>query len=314
VIILKLDRLVSILVILLRKERVQAKELAERFGVSVRTILRDVDAINLAGIPIVTYQGVNGGIGIAEGYRLDKSVLTSDDVAAILTALNGISSTIPDSRHEILVEKFRNTLSPPQLEMLDMKTKQLVIDLSPWGGKGEDGKRLSAIRKAIEDHNLIEFTYINFQGISSSRTVEPYSLVLKGQKWYLYAWCMLREDFRFFKLSRIRDMNVLNRAYILREVPIEDSPWNEEWHRSENLIEIELLFERNMEAVVCEWFEQDLQICDDGRIMVNTEFPENNWLYGFILSFGTAVEVVSPPHIRRIISQIGEQIYKKYLE
>ena len=129
---MKLDRLVSIIVLLLRKERVQARELAEIFEVSVRTILRDIEAINLAGIPIVTYQGANGGIGIAEGYRLDKSVLTENDMSTIISALRGIDGTIPDSRYGILMEKLRNALPSSQLEALDAKVQQLIIDLSPW--------------------------------------------------------------------------------------------------------------------------------------------------------------------------------------
>ena len=109
---MKLDRLLSILVVLLRKQRVQAKELAEMFDVSVRTILRDVDAINLAGIPIVTYQGINGGIGIAEGFRLDRSVLTSEDMAAIISTLKGIAVTIPDSREEIVMVNWKIPCHP----------------------------------------------------------------------------------------------------------------------------------------------------------------------------------------------------------
>ena len=115
---MKLDRLISILVILLRKKRVQAKELAQMFGVSVRTILRDVDAINLAGIPVVTYQGINGGISIAEGYRLDKSVLTSNEMAVIISTLKGVACTLPDSEYKILIEKLKNILSSSQNENL----------------------------------------------------------------------------------------------------------------------------------------------------------------------------------------------------
>lgn len=128
---MKIDRLVSILVILLRRKRIQAKELAQMFEVSVRTILRDVEALNLAGISIVTYQGANGGIGIAEGYRLDKSILTEDDMADIIATLKGAAKTLPDRRHEILMEKFKSILSSSQLEAVNSKANQLVIDHSP---------------------------------------------------------------------------------------------------------------------------------------------------------------------------------------
>ncbi|MDD2511132.1 MAG: HTH domain-containing protein, partial [Syntrophomonas sp.] len=114
----KIDRLVSIIIVLLRRERVQAKELAEMFDVSVRTILRDIDTINLAGIPIITYQGVNGGISITEGYRLDKSVLSADDMATLISTLKGVAASIPDSRFDVLAEKLKIPYQRPSSSYL----------------------------------------------------------------------------------------------------------------------------------------------------------------------------------------------------
>ncbi len=309
---MKLDRLLSILVILLRKERVQAKELAEKFGVSVRTILRDIEAINLAGIPVVTYQGAYGGIGIAEGYRLDRSVLTSDDMAAIISALKGMAGTIPDSRHDILVEKFRNSLSSAQADILDSKINRLIIDLSPWGNHELLKERVTAIRNAIEECREISLIYTDANGTQTQRTVEPYSLLLKGQKWYLYAWCLLREDFRLFKLSRIRGMEVLTTVFHPREMALEQQLWETNWPGPYNLVEVELLFEVEMANLLDEWPVAAVAIQDDGRFLVKSVLPEDNRLYGFLLSFGTGVEVISPPHLRSILAGIAEEIYKKY--
>ncbi|MBA1334198.1 MAG: Transcriptional regulator, DeoR family [Firmicutes bacterium] len=309
---LKLDRLISILVVLLRKERVQAKELAEMFGVSVRTILRDVDAINLAGIPIVTYQGVNGGIGIAEGYRLDRSVLTSDEMAAIIAMLKGVAGSIPGSRHEVLLEKLKNIMSKPQLDTLKSKTDRLVIDFSPWGGNEHLKDKIAVINKAIETLKVVEFEYTDSNGLRTNRKVEPYSLILKGQKWYLYAWCLMRQDFRLFKLSRIKELTVLEVCYDPRDVSLEELPWDNEWQKPENVVELELAFEKEMEGIAEEWFGEDLVRLEDGRVMVRAMLPENNWLYGFLLSFGMGVEVISPPHIRTILAEIGAGIHKKY--
>lgn len=310
---MKLDRLISILVVLLRKERVQAKELAEMFGVSVRTILRDVDAINLAGIPIVTQQGVKGGIGIAEGYRLDRSLLTSDDMAAIITTLKGIAGTITDNRHEILLEKLKNTLSSTQLQALTAKTNQLVIDLSPWGGNEQQKNKIAALRKAIESCREIEFLYTGADGMKTKRTAEPYTLVLKGQKWYLYAWCLLRQSFRLFKLSRMKELVILETSYQPREVAPDQLPWEREWQQAANMVELELLFEKELESIVEEWFGEEALRCEDGRIMVRAQFPENNWLYGFLLNFGTGVEVLNPPHLRKTLAEIAAGIHQKYL-
>lgn len=309
---MKFERLIAILVMLLRKERVQAKELAEKFGVSVRTILRDVEAINLAGIPIVTYQGAKGGIGIAEGYRLDRSVLTEDEMAAIITTLKGVSGTLPDSKHEVLMEKIKSILPALQLQNLNSKVNQLIIDLSPWGGNQNLREKIGDIRKAIENLSEIYFTYLDAAGKRTSRKVEPYSLILKGQKWYLYAWCKCRQDFRLFKLSRVKELTVLPTFYQPRELSLDQLSWEREWKKPENMVSLELSFEKEMESIVDECFGEGAVKKEDGRIMVAISLPENNWLYGFLLSFGVGVEVISPPHLRRRLAEIAEGIAKKY--
>lgn len=307
---MKTDRLVAILVMLLRKERVQAKELAEKFEVSIRTILRDVEAINLAGIPIVTYQGANGGIGIAPGYRLDKSVLTDDEMAAVITTLKGIDGTLTGKTHEILMEKLKNTLNASQMAQLNTKMRQLVIDLSPWREDAYTKEKLAVIRNAIEESKNLEFTYTDLQGTKTTRTVEPYSLILKAQKWYLYAWCSLRNSFRYFKVSRTKTLAETGATFSPREVTDESAKEGAQWKPVDNMVPLDLLFTQKMEPIICEWW--DLQKCEDGRIMAKAVMPDNYQTYGFLLSFGNQVEVVSPPHVRKALGQIAKEIYQKY--
>lgn len=311
---LKLDRLVSIIVVLLRKEKVQAKELAEMFEVSVRTILRDVDAINLAGIPIVTYQGANGGIGIAEGYRLDRSVFTSDEMASILSTLKGVSDSIPGSKHEVLLEKFRNVISPSQIELLNTKSNQLIIDLSPWTGNEQLKERLKVLEKAISERRIAEFAYLDTYGARTKRTVEPYSLILKGQSWYLYAWCLLRKNFRLFKLSRVRELEILKDSFLPKEISIERLELESEWKSHEKEIEIKLLFDRELANVVEALFGEDVEKQEDGRTLVRMSAEENFQFYGYLLSFGPGLEVLEPVHLRKKLSDAAMQIYKKYSE
>lgn len=309
---MKLDRLVSILVLLLRKEKVQAKELAELFEVSVRTIYRDIEAINLAGIPIVTYQGVNGGIGIAEGYRLDKSVLTEDEMSTIVSTLSGIAPTMPDKKYEIIMEKIRNTIPSKLLENMDSKVKQLIIDFFPWGSGKLLKESISIIKKAIEKHNLIQFNYIDFSANKTVRTVEPYSLVLKGQNWYLRAWCQIRQDLRIFKLSRIKDLTALQDKFEPRKIEFDHINFDTEWKYSGKTVNLQLLFDKEIENIAFEYFGDSLEKQNDGKLLLKTVMPEGYWLYGFILSFGTGVEVIDPPHIRMAIADISKKIYKKY--
>lgn len=309
---LKLDRLMSILVVLLRRERVRAKELAEMFEVSVRTILRDINTLDLAGIPIVTYQGLGGGIGIAEGFRLDKSILTGDEMATIITALRSLTTTISSSKHEILIEKFKNTLSTTQANLLNSKVNHFIVDLSPWDVNPQLKEKVDALHQAIENCREICFTYTDSEGVRTYRTIEPYSLVLKAQKWYIYGWCLKRKDFRLFKLARTKDLVVTDKVFLPKDVSLEDFPWERKMSQTDNMIELQLIVEKEMITIAEEWFHTEGILQDDGRLLLSVMLPESNWLYGFLLSFGTGLEVIHPPHIRRNLAKAAGEIQKKY--
>jgi predicted DNA-binding transcriptional regulator YafY len=311
---MRLDRLISILVVLMKKERVSAKELAEMFGVSTRTILRDIDTIDMAGIPIVTFQGTNGGIAIAEGYKLDRSVFNHDEIAAILSSLKGVARSLHDVKHDLLVDKITSVVNKSQGNRLNMKANQLIIDMSPWGGNDYLKERLSLIRSAIDQNRLISFNYINSSMSRSERRAEPYALVLKGQSWYLYAFCLLRNEPRLFKLPRISDLIVLDEGFEPRNMPADNLPWEEEWAHPRNLTEITLLFDAFMGNVVRETFGDMAEECGEGRFIVKIKLPVNNWLYGFILSFGPGVEVLEPVYLRKILREMSEKIALRYAD
>lgn len=310
---LKTERLIAILVTLLSKERIPAKELAEKFEVSVRTILRDVDAINLAGIPIVTFQGANGGIGIAEGYRMDKSVLTGDEMAAVISTLRGIDGAVSSNKSGILQEKLKNTLTAPQVEKLDAKLNQLVIDLSPWQNDDQTKEKLASIFKAIDETQELELTYIDSEGRQTLRRVEPYSLILKTQNWYLYAWCFLRSSFRYFRVSRIKQLLITGNRFTPRKIIPHDLQDRQVWYKAGNKVTMELAFLNELENVVSQFFPENITGLRDGRIIVKAALPQNRGMIGFLLSFGAGVEVLNPPHIRRMIAEAAKEIYQQYI-
>jgi predicted DNA-binding transcriptional regulator YafY len=310
---MKLDRLVSIITVLLRRNRISARELSEMFEVSVRTILRDIEAINMAGIPIVTYQGSGGGIGIAEGYKLDKSVLTGDEMASLITSLRGVASTLVDPKLGILLDKIRNTIPQSQLEAVNLKTSQIYIDMSPWGGNSRLKSSLELLRRAIEQQREVSFAYIDSDGRRTERIVQPYTLVLKGQGWYLHGWCKLRNAFRLFKIIRARDLQQLDSTFTRMEstgaLPTPDS---DSGYDRRNAADLLLVFDNSAENIVLEWFgDGDIEYLD-GKLFVRACFPENNWLYGFLLSFGPALEIVEPKHIRQMVADMALAVYQKY--
>ncbi|WP_442603209.1 helix-turn-helix transcriptional regulator [Paenibacillus sp. KN14-4R] len=310
---MKMDRLLGIIMLLVNRKLVQAKDLADMFEVSIRTIYRDIDTINQAGIPVITYQGVNGGIGIAEGYRLDKNLLTNNELAAIVTALQSVSSTHHSADNQILLEKMSSMIPDTHAEAFHFKTKQLFIDFAPWGQNQWLEDKIKLLKEAIEQLRTVFFTYCSANGDLTSRKVEPYTLVLKSQKWYLYAYCRERHDFRFFKLFRMKDLKIEDTGFIRENIVIEDLPWDNRKSDSGVRSQIKLRFDEKVKHLAEEWFGvESLLAVEGGKYEVQASFPEDNWLYGFILSFGPNVEVMEPEHLRKKIKSIVGEIQALY--
>lgn len=293
---------------------VQAKELAEKFEVSIRTIYRDIDAINAAGIPVVTYQGTNGGIGIMEGYRLDRNMLTNDELATIVTALQSIYSSIGKEEHHILMEKINSVVSPADAGEFQHKTNRVLVDYSPWDGMERLQPKLKLLEAAIDCCMLATFTYSNAKGIISERKVEPHILILKGRQWYLKAYCTEKQDFRLFKLKRMKELDLdRESSFLRRELPTQESSEYKRRLNTSKVPEIVLRFRNESRHLAEEWFGvEELTAMSDGSWQVKKAYPEDEWLYSFILSMGHHVEVLEPLHLREVIANRAEQIVKLY--
>lgn len=312
---MKLERLLSIIILLLNRRMVQAKELAERFEVSVRTIYRDIEAINGAGIPIVTYQGTNGGIGLAEGYRLDRNVLTNDELAAIVTALRSISTSYGNEQHLQLMEKMNSVVPPQYAEEFQHKASRVLIDYSPWDGNERLRPKLQLLKDAVDSCRIVEFIYSNAEGLVSHRIVEPHMLIMKGRQWYLKAYCLAKEQFRLFKLKRMKELETASqRTFVRREFTVHEGVASQQGPRdSSNMIEFVLRFRADSRHLAEEWFGiEELVPTGDGSWEVRKVYPEDEWLYRFILGLGHHAEVLEPLHLREIIASRAEQAANIY--
>jgi predicted DNA-binding transcriptional regulator YafY len=165
------NRHFEIIYILLDKKRVTAKELAEHFEVSTRTIYRDVDVLSGAGIPIYPSKGKGGGISLLERYVLNASLFTSNEQADILTGLQTLAATdFPDT--EKILKKAAQLFKRDTTNWID-------IDFSPWGSRKEEKQLFFLLRDSIIHQFEIKFTYFNSKGEKSERCVEPYQLLFK---------------------------------------------------------------------------------------------------------------------------------------
>lgn len=209
---MKVDRLVGILSILLQRDKMTAPELAELFEVSRRTIARDIDSLNMAGIPIQTTRGVRGGIRIMEGYRLDKTALTSADLQSILAGLRGLDSASKTRRYAALMEKLSAGSSTTITA-----DEHVLINLAAWD-RAAVSERIETVHGAIEKQRSLSFLYVAPSG-ETRRTIEPYYLIFEWSSWYVWGYCELRDDFRLFRLSRMTDMKVES-PFASREAPL----------------------------------------------------------------------------------------------
>lgn len=212
---MKIDRLVSIIMTLLNKERTGAQELADMFEVSPRTIYRDIDAINMAGIPVRSIPGVGGGFEIMPEYKIDKNVFSTADLSAILTGLSGLSDMVRDDELANVLAKIKSFIPAGKVKDMEIKANQICIDFSPWSGNQNIRPYLQTIKAALEDSRLLSFVYIAHHGNKTVRTVAPYQLVLKGGHWYLYGYCHSRSDYLPFEYVRKEKPLIFQHSLIL---------------------------------------------------------------------------------------------------
>ena len=300
---MKIDRLIGILSVLLQEEKVTAPELAERFEVSRRTINRDIDDLLYAGIPIRTSQGTGGGISIAEGYKVDRTILTSKDMQMILAGLRSLDSVSGSSYYGQLMEKIQAGSS----ELITGRDS-ILIDLSSWY-KDTLAPKISTIQDAIENRHLLEFYYYAPSG-ESKRTIEPYYIVFKWTSWYVYGWCRKRKDYRLFKLNRMDKVKETDKDFSCRNAPVPDLSSELKFPR--NII-LKALFEPDMKWRLVEEFGPGCyEEQDDGRLLLIRDYADMDNLTMWMLTFGDKAEVLEPQELRDNLQSMAESMIKMY--
>lgn len=298
---MKDNRLFKILYYILEKGKVTANELADKFEVSVRTIYRDIDSISSAGIPIYALQGKGGGIEIAEDFVLSKSLLSENEKQQIMSALQGLDNTTKQSENELLTK-----LSA----LFKMKnTSWIEVDFNNWQNNKLYEKTFDDIKSAILSKNIISFTYFISNEEETSRSVKPVRLLFKSQDWYLYALCLLRNDFRYFKLSRIKNLDIHTEEF---DDSFEDILLKKEMSH-ENTVNIKVKFNRKVAFRVYDELNGEITEDNDGNLYTEIQIPNNHNLYNYIFSFGDGAEVLEPKEIRRQIKEMINKMAEKYI-
>ena len=303
-----INRLLGIVYILMNKGTVTAAELAERFEVSVRTIYRDIDTLSMAGIPVYTTKGRNGGISLTEQFVLDKILVSKQEQQQILAALASLKETGAHEGEEILGKLGDFFKEKPE--------NWVAIDFSDWSGRRKE--LFNQIRDAILNRHVMQFDYYGQYGEMSSRCVEPVQLLFKEYTWYVRAFCRTRQAMRLFKVLRMKRVVVLEETFTPRE-NIDYLPEDEQIMSDANLkdrgetADITIWIDKKEAYRIYDRFEEEeITVLPDGNFQVQMHCLLDDWIYGVILSFGPSAQVLKPKFVKQEIYKKIKKMYKKY--
>ncbi|MFR2534416.1 MAG: helix-turn-helix transcriptional regulator [Clostridia bacterium] len=295
------NRLFEMVYLLLERKTMTAKELAQRFEVSTRTIYRDVEVLSSANIPIYCSKGKGGGIHLLENFVLDKSILSETEQNQILFALQSLEKLKASDEHQTLDKMHR---------IFKKQSKDWIqIDFSSWGTSKEKDTTFAIIKEAILNCQVITFTYYNTYGQQKQRTVEPLQIWFKDKAWYLKAYCREKQDYRIFKIARMKHITKQEETF---ERTLPKQP-EKSWEIKTVLLKLQI--DKKMAYRIYDEFEESqIQVLENGNFYITVEYPENDWIYGYILSFGEYIQVIEPEYIKEEIKRQLQKTLENYKE
>jgi len=303
----KTDRLLSIVIYLLNHDIVSAAKLAERFGVSRRTILRDVEHISLAGIPIQSLPGAKGGYAIMESYRLDKRIINDEVMTTAITALTGLLSAYGNKRYNDALEKLSSVFPQKQ-------TQNIFLDFGASGENGVIQARLQILENAINSKKTVEITYENAIGSTSRRLIEPIALNYRWYAWYLLAYCTSKQDYRIFKVARVSKLEPTNAPFARKHQEpacLLEQAFQGSGRKS---LDITIICKAEIKVPICEYLGGTIvETLENGDFIMqlNALEDERMW-FAMLLSFGDKVTVLQPESLKMRLMKTAENILSLY--
>lgn len=310
---MQIDQLFEFVYVLIDKKQVTAKEMAARFGVSTRTIYRWVDALSVSGVPVYSQKGRNGGIAISEQYALDTKVLSEEERLAIVSSVKALNSLSGNPASVInanikAVEKISG-LTPQNTDWLE-------VDFAPWSPEGSNVRQMfGMLRDAIMQKKQVIFDYHSGDGRIERRTVHPWKLIYKGQAWYLQGWCTSKKAERFFKLTRMQNLNMTEREANVTKSETKTFSKNEVQLKEQELPVVQIKAKIRpskiaylFDTFICSQIKQN----KDNSITATFSAPDTDWLIGMLMGFEADIKILSPKSIAQKIQKKAAEILRLY--
>ncbi len=288
------DRLFQIIYLLMERPKLTAEELSDLFEVSKRTIYRDIDKLSLAGVPIYTIQGKNGGISLLPEYVLNKAILTEEEKIRLSASLSAIN--------ELGYQDEKNDISKLHDFFGDKFQDWLEVDFSSWGTQDAESNLFDILRKSILERHYVKITYSGNRDPLTKRMIKPLKLCFKNQAWYLYAYCCLKEEYRFFKLRRISEILVLDHCYEFEKVGKVLRDHSEAYLKEQKSIRVTMEVGAAMSFRVFDEMPEIIQK-DHDRFICSVEVKDMDWFIGYVLSYGPYMKVLEPQFIKEKVMQ-----------
>lgn len=307
---MKFEIMLGVLFELLSKKCVKAQYLAYKFEVSVRSIHRYINCLELAGVPIYTIRGSNGGFAVIDTFKLTSSFMTEKEFNETINALTAICDSVPNKILNSAVNKLKSTIKNERSQ-LNLKSGNLVIDAGPWGDAVGYKNKLTIIQKSIEDCQKLYVKYHDRNGEITDRIIEPHIIVFKQGLWYVFAFCNLRNEFRFFKTGRIEQANVLEEKFTRRDLSAIEIPLNF-WENSIESTDVMLEIDKTCLSDVEEWLGIENVSLINGKHIASVKLPYDNGLVTKIMSYGSGIKVISPQNLIDDVKKCAKQIMEKY--
>lgn len=298
----KIDRLLEIIIILLNKDTVSSKTLAEHFKVSARTIQRDMVSISLAGIPIYSVEGKNGGYAILPEYKVNNQIMKPEEQELLVKALESLATSYSNESLAELINKY-NAIIDKQ------KGKKVFWDFGITK-ENQTVQRLNAkFEKAISENRIVKFRYRNAKGKESIKTIQPLAIHYKWYAWYLFSWLFDAKEYRTYKVARIQDLELTKDISDIDHGDIEALMKKSEEEYYQRCSSIELHFAKETIELMEEYFP-DCKIeqihTNEYRLILNVPQNERLWK-ALLLSFGDKVTVVSPIEFKQELIQTAKK-------
>ena len=307
---MKFEIMINILFDLLNYKKVKSTYLTQKYGICARTVYRYVNCLDLAGVPIYTTRGRNGGICLIDTFRLSSTFMTVKEYEQVIKSLAAIVESVPDKTLSSAISKLKATVKP-EYGGFDVKSGNLIIDGGPWGDTVGYKAKLRVIEQSLSETRELFIRYHDRNGTVSERVIEPHVIVFKQGIWYVYAYCRLREDFRFFKTGRIESAILRDKKFTRREISEKELPLDF-WHNSVKAERVVMEIDKSVVSDVEEWLGIENVTEENGKFTANVSLPFDDGLISKIMSYSSGIKIIAPKALKDKIKATALAVASKY--